>query len=84
MSQLAILAGEHDTSTGSESAYTKLLRIASFIVHEKFDDASSMHDIALLQPRESFVFSRGIQAACLPFRYRNENFIGRSVKAVGW
>lgn len=81
---LAILAGEHDTTTGVESAYTKLLRISSFIIHEKFDDISNSHDIALLRPRASFIFSRGIQPACLPFRYRNENFTGKSLTAVGW
>jgi hypothetical protein len=81
---LALLIGEHDTSKGSESPYTQLLRIASFKIHEKFDEKNNSNDIGIIRTREPMKFSVGIQPACLPFKFRNEKFIGRSVKALGW
>lgn len=84
LSSLALLVGEHDTNKGSESPYTQLLRIASFKIHENFDENDNFNDIGIIRTREFIAFSRGIQPACLPFKFRDEKFIGKSVKAVGW
>lgn len=76
--------GEHDTSIGSDSPYTKLERIQEFLIHPHFDFDTNANDIALIRLANPLTFSKGIQPACLPFRFMSESFIGKTVQAVGW
>ena len=84
VSQLALLIGEHDTSRGNETTYTVLIKIAEFINHPSYNQNSNENDIALIRTQNSMTFTKGVQAACLPFKYRQEPFIGKSVQALGW
>lgn len=81
---LALLVGEHDVSTGNETASTALLRLAAFTNHPDFDSDTNENDIALLRTEYEMRFTRGVQPACLPFKFRGFNLEGATVHALGW
>lgn len=84
VSMMALLIGEHDVSKGNETPYTVLLRIASFKSHPGFNKDTNANDIALIATQKPMTFTRGVQPACLPFRFRGESFVGRMVQGMGW
>ncbi len=76
--------GEHDITTGSDSSYTKLIKLSEFIVHPQFNSKTNANDIALVKTITSLTFTKGVQPACLPFRFKKDSYVGRVVQAVGW
>lgn len=81
---MGLIVGEHDTSIGSDSPYTKLERIKEFLIHPKFDEETNANDIALIKTVNPLTFTKGVQPACLPFKFTSKSFIGKNVQAVGW
>ncbi|CRL05673.1 CLUMA_CG018706, isoform A [Clunio marinus] len=84
ISSLGLLVGEHDTTKGSETPFTKLLKIASFTNHPTFSQETNADDIALIRIQNSMTFTYGVQPACLPFKFRKRTFVNTSVEALGW
>jgi secreted trypsin-like serine protease len=81
---MGLLIGEHDISKGNETSYTALLKIAAFVQHHRFDNATNANDIALIRTQTAMTFSPGVQPVCLPFKFRSETFFNRNVEALGW
>jgi hypothetical protein len=81
---IGVIVGEHDTSRGDDSTYTSLLRIAHLLIHPKYNSITNANDIALVRFREPLKFNKGVQPACLPFKFMSESFVSRNVQAVGW
>lgn len=84
ISRIGLLIGEHDVNIGSDTPYTVLLKIAAFTQHPNFDTITNANDIALVKASTTINFTRGVQPACLPFKFRNINLISKSVQALGW
>jgi hypothetical protein len=83
MSDLAVLVGDHDTSTGSESPYSALYTVLTYIIHENYNSQTSVNDIALVKTTSDIVYSRGVAPACLPFNYQTD-FTGAVLDTAGW
>jgi hypothetical protein len=84
ISKLALVVGEHDVTKGNETPYTVLLRIASFTSHPSFNQDTNANDIALIATQTPMTFNRGVQPACLPFKFRGKSLVGSSVQGMGW
>lgn len=84
ISNIGLIVGEHDTTQGSDSPYTKLERIKEFLIHPNFDEETNANDIALVKTVNPLTFTKGVQPACLPFKFTSKSFIGKNVQAVGW
>uniref|UniRef100_A0A182N2U8 Peptidase S1 domain-containing protein n=1 Tax=Anopheles dirus TaxID=7168 RepID=A0A182N2U8_9DIPT len=86
IANLALLVGEHDITTGSDSPYTALLLLASIKIHEGYSSASSTstNDIAIVRTRTEIVFNTGVGPVCLPIKFVGASFVGIQLEAVGW
>ncbi|XP_061514804.1 venom serine protease [Anopheles gambiae] len=86
IANLALLVGEHDITTGSESPYTALLLLASIKIHEGYSSttSSSSNDIAIVRTRTEILFNAGVGPACLPIKFVGASFVGIQLEAVGW
>lgn len=84
ISSLGLLVGEHDITKGSETPLTSLLRISTVLSHPNFNRNTIANDIALIMTQNVMTFSRGVRAACLPFKYGSERFENKHVQAMGW
>ncbi|XP_012271469.1 venom serine protease 34 [Orussus abietinus] len=82
--QLAVLVGDHDLTTGAETNASKLLRVASYLVHPEYQSASLANDIAVVTVAENIVFSNEVGPACLPFHHKSDSFGGSKVVVLGW
>lgn len=81
---MGIMVGDHDTSIGHDSSYSSLYRISEFFIHPDFNSDTNANDIALVKSQKPLTFSKGVQAACLPFQFTNMSLVSRNVQAVGW
>lgn len=84
LSAIALVVGEHDVTIGSETPYTVLLRISSFTIHPRFDRNTGANDIALGKTLNAMTFTLGVQPACLPFKFKGESLVHKTVEALGW
>lgn len=84
VSELGLIVGEHDVTIGSDTPYTVLLRIASVAIHPNFDSITGVNDIALIKTLNTMTFTRGVQPACLPFKFKGESLVNSTVEAIGW
>ncbi|XP_053680906.1 venom serine protease-like [Anopheles nili] len=84
ISSAALLVGDHDTKTGTDTKYSVLMRLASVINHPSYVASPSRNDIALVRTADRIVFNAGVGPACLPFRFSSSNFAGSVVEAAGW
>lgn len=74
LSNVAVIAGEHDLTTPNETIYTASYEIENYFVHENYskDSFDQDNDIALIRMVEPFVFNRAVGPACLPWAYTHE------------
>ena len=84
ITRMALIVGEHNVTTGTETAYTALHLIASFLRHPKYDSITNVNDISIITTVTRIIFNFGVGPACLPFKYRSTTFIGNTVVALGW
>lgn len=84
ITRMALLVGEHNVTTGTETAYTALHLIASFLRHPKYNSTTNANDIAIITTATTIKFNFGVGPACLPFKYRSTSFVGNTVVALGW
>jgi len=82
-SELGLLVGEHDITTGSETDAAFLYGIKKFILHP-YTDNEKVNDIALVKTKEKIVFNQAVRPICLPFKYTNKDFSGKGVTLLGW
>ncbi|XP_055606903.1 venom serine protease-like [Uranotaenia lowii] len=85
ITDLTLLVGEHDVSSGLDSNYTTLLWISSIKYHEAYDQITGLNDIAIVRTQNVIPFSAGVGPVCLPFKYGpTQGFTGINIEAVGW
>ncbi|XP_026497609.2 venom serine protease 34-like [Vanessa tameamea] len=83
ISNLAVIVGEVDTSTGSESE-TQGFRVASVIVHPQYTASNYDYDIAIVKIDGVMKYTDYVAPVCLPFKFFNYNFNGAKVTVPGW
>jgi Trypsin len=83
ISSLGLVVAEHDV-TKNESIFTYLHTIAAFIIHPDYNIDSTANDIALIRTQNPIIFNEAVQPVCLPFKYRENSFLGQVVTALGW
>ncbi|VVD00074.1 unnamed protein product [Leptidea sinapis] len=81
---LAVIVGEHDTSTGDDSPATKGYRLSSITTHPMFNNNTYDYDIAILKTAQPIQFSQYVSPACLPFKFSNYDFTNQKVIILGW
>ncbi|KAL2713388.1 venom serine protease-like [Vespula squamosa] len=79
-SNLGIIVGEHDVSTGNETNATRIHFVDKIIFHPE----EKSNDIAILKSKTKFEYSMKVGPACLPFYYMQKNFTNELVTALGW
>ncbi|XP_029731272.1 venom serine protease-like [Aedes albopictus] len=84
ISNLAILVGDHNISTGVDSSYAALHRVASMKIHESYSTTTNLNDIAVMRTATEIIFSSGVGPVCLPFKYLGASFVGIELEATGW
>jgi len=79
-----IIVGDNDISTGSDTPYAAVYRVARFIEHTSYSNITNLNDIGLVQTQDTILLSRAVAPACLPFFYTSTDFSGTVVTATGW
>lgn len=80
---LVVTVGEWDTQTKDEPYPTQIRRVRQVIVHEEFEEAAALNDVALLileQPVD--MRQKNVGLICLPDP--NENMDNRECVTSGW
>ncbi|XP_019539639.2 venom serine protease isoform X1 [Aedes albopictus] len=80
----ALLVGDHNLTTGSDTGYAQAYVIAQFLSHPGFTTQPVSNDIALIRTYQPMQFNEGVGPVCLPWKYRGESFVGATVEACGW
>lgn len=52
----ALLVGDHDLTTGSETAWSSLYLLEAYIKHKSYDSETNANDIALVKTRSYIKF----------------------------
>ncbi|KXJ67974.1 hypothetical protein RP20_CCG006956 [Aedes albopictus] len=80
----ALLVGDHNLTTGSDTGYAQAYVIAQFLSHPGFTTQPVSNDIALIRTYQPMQFNEGVGPVCLPWKYRGDSFVGATVEACGW
>ncbi|XP_062559127.1 venom serine protease-like [Armigeres subalbatus] len=80
----ALLVGDHNLTTGSDTSYARVYRISKLLTHPGFTSNPVSNDIALIRTSQPMNFNEGVGPVCLPWKYRSESFDGATVEACGW
>lgn len=81
---IALLAGDHDLTTGVDTPYASLYSLSRVLSHPSFNVATSANDIGLVFTAAPITFNYGVGPACLPFALAANTFAGTAVEATGW
>lgn len=86
MGSYGALVGDQDKSSGADTIYAALYKLATVIKHELYNSNTGNNDIALVKTEKYMVFNRGVGPACLPYTYMQSPsyFDNRNLEAVGW
>ncbi|XP_058832231.1 venom serine protease 34-like [Topomyia yanbarensis] len=84
ISNLALLVGDHNITSGTDTTYAALHRVASIKIHESYNMTTKLNDIAIVRTMTEIVFTAGVGPVCLPFKYYGATFVGMELEAVGW
>lgn len=79
-----VLVGDHNISSSTDTAATRLFPVEDIIVHPEYDGRSPYNDIAVMRIRGTMEFGMAVGPACLPFRHNCDSFIGSYVSLLGW
>ncbi|KAH1027471.1 venom serine protease 34 [Dendroctonus ponderosae] len=82
--ELAILAGDHNITSGDDTLYSALYNINAYEIHPDYDSSIYANDIAILQTTKSIAFSQYVAPICLPFKYVDYDFSSQPVIVLGW
>ncbi|CAH2013193.1 unnamed protein product [Acanthoscelides obtectus] len=81
---LGVLVGDHNISSGLDTAASALYRVEAYEIHPRFVQAEQGYDIAIVRTETIIQFSLYVGPACLPFRYSTFDFYGQLVTLLGW
>ncbi|XP_053680907.1 venom serine protease-like [Anopheles nili] len=79
-----VLVGDQNINTGTDTSYSVLMLVSSFVPHPSYNPTAKENDIALVRTTNTIVFNPGVGRVCLPFRYSTSQFAGVRVNALGW
>ncbi|KAG4069063.1 hypothetical protein HA402_008374 [Bradysia odoriphaga] len=82
--ETAVLVGDHDLTTGSDTQEARLYKVLEFIEHADYNNETKVNDIGLVKTVLPMVWSRGVGPVCLPLNYPNADFSGVDVIGTGW
>ncbi|XP_072756479.1 venom serine protease 34 isoform X2 [Anoplolepis gracilipes] len=83
-SNVGVLVGDHDLSTGSDTNATHLYKVSKLDIHPLYNDESLENDIAMVTTDSIISFSEEVGPACLPFQHQSDSFAGNYVNLLGW
>ncbi|KAJ6642022.1 Venom serine protease [Pseudolycoriella hygida] len=83
-SNTALVVGEHNIKTGSDTNYTAVYLVKRFVEHPSYSNITSLNDIGLVETTNTILYSRAVAPVCLPFYYTSADFAGTVVTATGW
>ncbi|XP_017774228.1 PREDICTED: venom serine protease 34-like [Nicrophorus vespilloides] len=85
-SNLALVVGEHDVSTGTETSYSRIYLLSNIIVNTNYNESAdyTMYDVALVKTQQDIVFSIAVGPVCLPFKFYYQSFAGDVATILGW
>ncbi|XP_063709288.1 venom serine protease-like [Culicoides brevitarsis] len=85
VTNVGVLVGDHDYSTGQDTPFSAFYRVALIKKHVGFKSITNVNDIALLKTSKEIQFSIAVGPACLPYgfasNYFDDNF---ELEAPGW
>lgn len=86
LGNIGALVGDHDKSTGDDTIFAALYRIAQVIKHELYNPNTGINDIALVKTSNYMKYNRGVGPACLPYAFmRNAAYFdNRVLDVAGW
>ena len=86
LGNIGALAGDHDKSTGNDTIFSALYRIASVIKHELYNSNTGINDIALVKTADYMRYNRGVGPVCLPYAFMRDAayFDNRILEVAGW
>ncbi|XP_053679841.1 venom serine protease-like [Anopheles nili] len=79
-----VLVGDQNVKIGTDTSYSVLMLVSSFVPHPSYNPTAKENDIALVRTTNTIVFNPGVGRVCLPFRYSTSLFAGVRVNALGW
>ncbi|XP_046609889.1 venom serine protease 34-like [Neodiprion virginianus] len=82
--ETAVLVGDHDVSTGTDTSAAVLHLVAKILLHPSYSVDTNANDISLVFTLEPIVFNMDVGPACLPFAYASTTFVGNEVEMLGW
>uniref|UniRef100_A0A182WDZ5 Peptidase S1 domain-containing protein n=1 Tax=Anopheles minimus TaxID=112268 RepID=A0A182WDZ5_9DIPT len=80
----ALLVGDHNIKTGSDTTYSQVYLVAQFMSHPSFTVKPVSNDIALVCTQQPIQYNPAVGPVCLPWAYTTQSFEGRTVEATGW
>uniref|UniRef100_A0A2M4BQY1 Putative cub domain serine protease n=1 Tax=Anopheles marajoara TaxID=58244 RepID=A0A2M4BQY1_9DIPT len=80
----ALLVGDQNIKIGTDTPFSVVMLLSSFISHPNYDSTGKTNDIALVRTTNTIVFNPGVGRVCLPFRFGTSTFTGAAVTALGW
>ncbi|XP_022123540.2 venom serine protease isoform X1 [Pieris rapae] len=83
-SNLAVVVGEHDISTGTDTPGTKAYLVSNIRIHPQFSDVNYDYDIAIITVAQNIQFNEYASPVCLPFKFANYDFAGQKLTITGW
>ncbi|XP_058834513.1 venom serine protease-like [Topomyia yanbarensis] len=84
ISNSALLVGDHNMQTGSDTPYAKAMLISTFTVNSAYNPTTKSNDIALVRTADQIIFNPGVNRACLPYIYASANFNYVYLTTLGW
>jgi secreted trypsin-like serine protease len=86
-SNVVVLVGDVDYTTGAETPTAAVYEVSAFIVHPNFDPKTRLNDIALIKLAKPVTFNAGVRAALLPSTIQlstNQLFTNSKAELTGW
>ncbi|XP_058115936.1 venom serine protease-like [Anopheles ziemanni] len=84
VSTTGILVGDQNIASSTDTPYSQVLLVSTFISNPGYNDTTRVNDIALVRTTNEIVFNPGVGRVCLPFRLSSSLFTGTRVSALGW
>ncbi|XP_044265432.1 ovochymase-1-like [Tribolium madens] len=81
---LALLVGDHNLNTGSDTANAALYRVQSIVQHPSYDSQSRHNDIGVVKTERKMELNAAVYPICLPFYYGGNSFVNQEVTVLGW
>ncbi|XP_030750819.1 venom serine protease-like [Sitophilus oryzae] len=81
---IAVLVGDHNISTGTDTPYAALYLINGYVIHPSYNFSTYENDVGIIQTSSQIITSTYVAPICLPFYYYTTDFSGQQVTILGW